>query len=48
MTQALSNKVVLFADLRGSTSLYEELGNANATLLGPTGVLRVGTELKIP
>lgn len=33
MTQALSNKVVLFADLRGSTSLYEELGNANATLL---------------
>lgn len=33
MTQELSNKVVLFADLRGSTSLYEELGNANATLL---------------
>jgi len=33
MTQALSNKAVLFADLRGSTSLYEELGNANATLV---------------
>ena len=33
MTQTLSNKAVLFADLRGSTSLYEELGNANATLL---------------
>lgn len=33
MTQALSYKAVLFADLRGSTALYEELGNANATLL---------------
>ena len=33
MTQSLSNKAVLFADLRGSTALYEELGNANATLL---------------
>ena len=33
MTDALPQKAVLFADLRGSTSLYEELGNANATLL---------------
>lgn len=33
MTQALPSKAVLFADLRGSTALYEELGNANATLL---------------
>ena len=33
MTQSLSHKAVLFADLRGSTALYEELGNANATLL---------------
>lgn len=29
----MSHKAVLFADLRGSTSLYEEMGNANATLL---------------
>lgn len=33
MSQSLSTKAVLFADLRGSTALYEELGNANATLL---------------
>lgn len=29
----LPHKAVLFADLRGSTGLYEEMGNANATLL---------------
>lgn len=33
MSQTLVQKAVLFADLRGSTSLYEEMGNANATLL---------------
>lgn len=33
MPQAPHHKAVLFADLRGSTALYEELGNANATLL---------------
>ncbi len=33
MTSALPSKAVLFADLRGSTALYEEMGNANATLL---------------
>lgn len=33
MSDTLPNKAVLFADLRGSTALYEELGNANATLL---------------
>ena len=30
MTQILQ-RTVLFADLRGSTSLYETLGNADAT-----------------
>lgn len=33
MNEALPHKAVLFADLRGSTALYEEMGNANATLL---------------
>ena len=30
MTQ-ISERTVLFADLRGSTALYESLGNAEAT-----------------
>ncbi|MFZ9428383.1 MAG: FHA domain-containing protein [Burkholderiaceae bacterium] len=33
MSAPLSLKAVLFADLRGSTGLYESLGNAHATLV---------------
>ena len=32
----------------GSAGRWQEIYNANAPLLGPNGVLRVGTELRIP
>ena len=32
----------------GAAGRWQEIYNANATLLGPNGVLRVGTELRIP
>lgn len=32
----------------GTAGRWQEIYNANATLLGPNGVLRVGTELRIP
>ena len=32
----------------GSAGRWQEIYNANATRLGPNGVLRVGTELRIP
>jgi nucleoid-associated protein YgaU len=32
----------------GSANRWQEIYNANATLLGPNGILRVGTELRIP
>ena len=32
----------------GSAGRWQEIYNANAEKLGPNGVLRVGTELRIP
>jgi chromosome segregation ATPase len=32
----------------GNASRWQEIYNANAALLGPNGILRVGTELRIP
>jgi len=37
----ISERTVLFADLRGSTSLYESLGNAHATTLVTQSVARI-------
>lgn len=40
MTQ-ISERTVLFADLRGSTALYESLGNARATTVVTQSVARL-------
>ena len=32
----------------GTASRWQEIYNANAGILGPNGVLRVGTQLRIP
>ena len=42
MTQTVE-RTVLFADLRGSTSMYEKLGNADATAVVTRSVARLGT-----
>ena len=32
----------------GTANRWQEIYNANAALLGPNGVLKVGTQLRIP
>jgi nucleoid-associated protein YgaU len=32
----------------GNANRWQEIYNANAALLGPNGVLKVGTQLRIP
>ena len=47
MTQIVQ-RTVLFADLRGSTSLYETLGNAEATAVVTQSVSLLGAHRRRP